>query len=368
MISDITKLGISELTSILNSGFSRVPVFHKNDRRNIVGFLLIKSLVILSPSDYIGVDSLDVREPIILAPNVTLLEALSIFRKGQKAAVHKIRAGNGSQTDDVEQVYHSHMALVAKNPIKALNRMRSMKNKRGRVSSIFQSTGYDDNDSDGMILGIVTLEDVIEKIIQEDITDETDVVISKSNKTYTNNVNNSFVVGSSSLIHQKFKKGAGTKQDHPKRRSSNASEVALSDVEAGVGTEEGGTRAGRRRASLTSAPRGRLSLERTYSDKVSDVKAWRRSSGSASRAGKHSDSGSNSDSNNVSRDDASYASALNCSGGSMWLDENGEESDSDVHEMPSGIRTGTGHGESGARANADGDEALAYETSSLLSH
>ena len=47
MISDSTRLDSGTLESLWNSGFSRIPVFKRRDKQHIVGYLLIKSLILV---------------------------------------------------------------------------------------------------------------------------------------------------------------------------------------------------------------------------------------------------------------------------------------------------------------------------------
>jgi CBS domain containing-hemolysin-like protein len=48
MLSDSILLHRDVLENIWNSGFSRIPVFHRRDRQHITGYLLVKSLVTVS--------------------------------------------------------------------------------------------------------------------------------------------------------------------------------------------------------------------------------------------------------------------------------------------------------------------------------
>lgn len=47
MISDSTRLDIKTLESLWNSGFSRIPVFKRKDKQHFIGYLLIKSLILV---------------------------------------------------------------------------------------------------------------------------------------------------------------------------------------------------------------------------------------------------------------------------------------------------------------------------------
>ncbi len=137
-LSNHVVLDSAALQSILNSGFSRIPVYKNNNNKHILGYLLVKSLAIIDPHEGVGINKIPLRQPIFVRPNLPLLDMLNIFKTGR-----------------------SHLALVSTDPI-------------------------DNNNFSEHILGMVTLEDVMEKMLQHDITDETDVVSSgSSNKVNT---------------------------------------------------------------------------------------------------------------------------------------------------------------------------------------
>ena len=159
MLSDSIKLDDNILHAILRSGYSRIPIFKRKDKQHIKGYLLVKTLVIINPNDKIAIESLDLREPLVVRPTLGLLEMLNMFREGE-----------------------CHLALVSNDPMKAL---KSIKDGDRPMES-------------ASIVGMVTLEDVIEKMIQYDIVDETDV---KPNKYAQNSCSSTLLyhnVGKSS--------------------------------------------------------------------------------------------------------------------------------------------------------------------------
>jgi len=123
------------LQDILSRGFSRIPVYNRNDKRSILGSLLIKKLLVVDPNERRPLRSMGLREPLVVSPEVGLLEMLQRFQTGRR-----------------------HLALVSNQPEVALASMR--KGLRPPQEACF--------------LGIVTLENVFEKIIQEDIADAQD--------------------------------------------------------------------------------------------------------------------------------------------------------------------------------------------------
>jgi metal transporter CNNM len=125
------------LASVLASGHSRIPVFEKH-KANIVGLLLVKKLIVLDPDDRRPIRDLMLRKPILVGPNESCYSILNEFQKGR-----------------------SHIALVTKDVETVLRCWRS-------EEEIPESVVFD---------GIVTIEDVIEELIQEEIEDESDVYV-----------------------------------------------------------------------------------------------------------------------------------------------------------------------------------------------
>lgn len=119
-----TIIDYQTVSSIVKRGFSRIPVYDKT-RRNLIGLLMVKDLALVNPYAEVTLKSLIAfyRHPIILVDeNHTLDIVFNHFREGK-----------------------SHMAFVREHK------------KRD-------------------IIGIVTLEDIIEEVLQVEINDETDIV------------------------------------------------------------------------------------------------------------------------------------------------------------------------------------------------
>mmetsp|Transcript_26968 Transcript_26968/g.88177 ORF Transcript_26968/g.88177 Transcript_26968/m.88177 type:complete len:463 (-) Transcript_26968:106-1494(-) len=129
MIEASSPLDRTTLRNIMATGFSRIPVYH-NDVQNVIGMLLVKDLLLVNPDDAVSVAWSErglVRGIRRVPESLPLFDLLHLFRKGT-----------------------SRLALVCR------------EKQEGKGSD------------DGCITGIVTLEDVIEELIQEEILDETD--------------------------------------------------------------------------------------------------------------------------------------------------------------------------------------------------
>jgi len=121
MISDESSLDKSLIQTILKKGFSRIPVF-KGDRENIVGMIMVKNLLEV---DLSGKD---------LVKNLKL--------------------------SNIPKFLHDHSLFAT------FNEFKQGRSHMGIVESIMDGVRKP--------IGIVTLEDLIEELLQQEIIDETD--------------------------------------------------------------------------------------------------------------------------------------------------------------------------------------------------
>jgi CBS domain containing-hemolysin-like protein len=108
---------------ILKSGHSRVPVFD-GTRQNVRGQMLVKTLILLDPKEATPVADIPLRSVPKVSATLPLYDMLNEFQTGQ-----------------------SHLVTV--------------------------HAAADES----VLVGIITIEDVIEELIQEEIVDETDVFV-----------------------------------------------------------------------------------------------------------------------------------------------------------------------------------------------
>ncbi|KAF1779112.1 protein of unknown function DUF21 [Phytophthora cactorum] len=134
MLEIDTKLNHNTMADILASGHSRIPVYETR-RSNIVGLLFVKKLIVLDPDDARPIRDLVLRKPILVSPSGSCYSMLHEFQKGR-----------------------SHIALVTKDTDLVASCWRNKQPVPPHV--VFE--------------GIVTIEDVIEELIQEEIEDESD--------------------------------------------------------------------------------------------------------------------------------------------------------------------------------------------------
>ena len=141
------KFDLTTMQKVLSRGHSRVPVY-KDNPQNILGLLMVKNLIHLDPDDATPVSSLELR------PIPHVLNTMPMYD-----LLHFMQSGR------------SHMVVVVcpeKDNIPPADGLSEDIEMSAQPSS---SNGY------GQVLGIITLEDILEEIIQSDIIDETDVYV-----------------------------------------------------------------------------------------------------------------------------------------------------------------------------------------------
>lgn len=113
------------MDNIMREGYSRIPIHEPKQRGDFVGMLLVKMLITYDPEDAKRVDDFALATLPETRPETSCLDIINFFQQGK-----------------------SHMVLVSDFPGKCYG-----------------------------ALGVVTLEDVIEELIGEEIIDESDVFI-----------------------------------------------------------------------------------------------------------------------------------------------------------------------------------------------
>ncbi|KAL4932848.1 putative DUF21 and CBS domain protein (Mam3) [Aspergillus undulatus] len=120
-----TVLDEQTMDLILSQGYSRIPIHAPDNPRNFIGMLLVKMLITYDPEDCKPVSHFALATLPETRPETSCLDIVNFFQEGK-----------------------SHMVLVSEYP-----------------------------GEDSGALGVVTLEDVIEELIGEEIIDESDVFV-----------------------------------------------------------------------------------------------------------------------------------------------------------------------------------------------
>ncbi|KAF9361762.1 hypothetical protein BGX34_006939 [Mortierella sp. NVP85] len=129
-LSENAILNEQLMEEIVSAGYSRIPIYRDDDPTNFIGMLLVKRLITYDPQDHLPVRQFTINSLPAAAPNTSCLDILNFFQEGR-----------------------SHMALVTSG-----------------------TSGLGDPS------GVITLEDVIEELLGEEIVDESDVYVDVRNK------------------------------------------------------------------------------------------------------------------------------------------------------------------------------------------
>ena len=193
------KIDKNKLSVILEKGYSRIPVFTNKNENDIIGLLRIKQLLTVDiiQSRSLREIGVHLKSPLVIHPNMNLVDLLREFRQGK-----------------------SHMALITE-------QVEKLQSKLGlnRTNSLAVENKYlypSKGDFGIIILGIVTLEDVIENIFNLEIVGEEEYEKirkeklamppgkrsnSKINMYFTRDVAQNFINDESQKIDELIKEG-----------------------------------------------------------------------------------------------------------------------------------------------------------------
>jgi metal transporter CNNM len=151
MLEINTLLGHKTLREIYSKGFSRVPIYEKT-KDNIVGILMSRDLILINPDKQL----------------ITLKQMSSIIIKDV------IAVGNKDKLEPLLGYFKdglTHIGIVTK----------FMIDEGGKQNSLEKAHSWT-GEPVKKVVGIVTLEDIIEEIISDEIHDEYEIGEEKQNR------------------------------------------------------------------------------------------------------------------------------------------------------------------------------------------
>ncbi|KAM6564107.1 hypothetical protein CsatB_024105 [Cannabis sativa] len=197
------KLDRNLMKVILEKGHSRVPIYHEQPR-NIIGLILAKNLLTIHPDDEVPVKKIVIRKIPRVPETMPLYEILNEFQKGHSHMAVVIRQKNDTEKPFATNPKEMNTVRDVRLDIhgegqpheRSLKSDRSLKNLKSLSKETKLSKGFPKSkkwskdfqsdflhideeplpniNEEGEAIGIITLEDVIEELLQEEIYDETD--------------------------------------------------------------------------------------------------------------------------------------------------------------------------------------------------
>ncbi|GMY28427.1 DUF21 domain-containing protein At1g47330 isoform X2 [Fagus crenata] len=226
------NLNLETLNDIMTRGHSRVPVY-AGKRTNIIGLVLVKNLLTVDPRVVVPLRKMIIRKIPRVSEDMPLYDILNEFQKGHShiAVVYKdlkekskkvkegeqlefkdscrkhrgksealldrenLGVGPTSATQNLGAESKSHDALTAMITNNGAQQLKKIppataykKRHRGCSYCILdiENAPIPEFPSNEEVVGVITMEDVIEELLQEEILDETDEYVNIHNRIKVN--------------------------------------------------------------------------------------------------------------------------------------------------------------------------------------
>ncbi|XP_021722556.1 DUF21 domain-containing protein At1g47330-like [Chenopodium quinoa] len=194
-------LNLETLNAIMAMGHSRVPVYYQNPL-NIIGLVLVKNLLGVDPDEGVPLRKMTIRKIPRVPESMPLYDILNQFQKGHShiAVVYKdLNQTNGKPLDehdssgsDVVQPKATDVyALTNDGGVQKVQKIpvtTTLKRHKGCSFCILdvENVPIPEFPPNQVVVGVISMEDVIEELLKEEILDETDEYVNIHNRIKVN--------------------------------------------------------------------------------------------------------------------------------------------------------------------------------------
>ncbi|KAM1070206.1 hypothetical protein TB1_002071 [Malus domestica] len=192
-----SKLNIHTLGLITSKGHSRIPIY-SGTPTNIIGIILLKNLIFSRPEDETPIKYLTIRRIPRVYDNSPLYDVLQQFQKGHSHMVAVVKSNKDTNSRSLstlaegrglnfshEQKERLSNTVDIPSPLYSTETANT-KHRQGLRTQNVSSESLESLQGDEEVIGIITMEDVMEELLQEDIRDETDEYVDVHNKIKIN--------------------------------------------------------------------------------------------------------------------------------------------------------------------------------------